>query len=94
MRRDDVAQFVRQLMKGQQLEMALSLREGKFDAIIEGRAIGGMEVLDYPPKVDLQKLATQKKSRVKADGEARTRQPSIAPTPAAAPAESQRVYFS
>src|SRR5271165_6186429 len=31
--RPDVAQFVRQLMKGQQLEMALSLREGKFDPI-------------------------------------------------------------
>jgi hypothetical protein len=26
-------------------------------------------VLDYPPKVDVQKLATQKRSRVKADGE-------------------------
>jgi FHA domain len=68
-RREDVALHVRQLMKAQQLEMALALREGKFDAIIEGRAVGGMEVLDYPPKVDLQKLATQKKSRVKADGE-------------------------
>ena len=56
-------------MKGQQLEMALALREGRFDAIIEGRAIGGMDVLDYPPKVDVQKLATQKKTRVQADGE-------------------------
>src|SRR3984957_20346113 len=46
-RRDDVAQYVRQLMKSQQLEMALSLRDGRFDAIIEGRAIGGMELLDY-----------------------------------------------
>src|SRR5579859_421707 len=68
-RRDDVAMFVRQLMKGQQLEMALSLREGKFDEIIEGRKLGGMDVLDYPPKVDLQKLATKKKTRVLADGE-------------------------
>jgi hypothetical protein len=67
--RDDVAVHVRQLMKAQQLEMALGLRDGKFDAIIDGQAIGGMEVLDFPPKVDLQKLATQKRSRVKADGE-------------------------
>ena len=61
-RRDDVAAHVRQLMKAQQLEMALALREGKFDEIIEGRAIGGMQLLVHPPKVDLQKLATKKKS--------------------------------
>jgi FHA domain-containing protein len=67
--RPDVAQFVRQLMKGQQLEMAVSLRDGKFDEVIAGRAVGGMQLLDYPPKVDVQKLATQKKSRVQADGE-------------------------
>jgi hypothetical protein len=94
-KRDDVAPFVRQLMKGQQLEMALSLREGRFDEIIEGRAMGGMELLDYPPKVDVQKLATQKKSRVLADGE--TEGPAT-PDPAAASSsgpsmESQRVYF-
>src|SRR5579884_2107696 len=68
-RREDVAQYVRQLMKGQQLEMALALRDGRFDDIIEGRAVGGMEVLDSAPKVDVQKLATQKKSRVLADRE-------------------------
>jgi hypothetical protein len=68
-RRDDVAQYVRQLMKGQQFEMALALREGKFDEVIEGRRMGGMEVLEHPPKLDVQKLATQKKSRVQAGGE-------------------------
>src|SRR5580704_8868276 len=67
--RDDVTPYVRQLMKGQQLEMALALREGRFDAVIEGRAMGGMDVLDYPPKADVQKLATKKKTRVQADGE-------------------------
>jgi hypothetical protein len=66
-RRDDIAVFVRQLMKGQQLEMALALRDGKFDAIIEGRTIGGMEVLEGDPKVDVQRLATQKRTRVTAD---------------------------
>ncbi len=68
-RRDDVVPYVRQLMKAQQFEMALSLRDGKFDDIIEGRKAGGLDVLDYPPKLDLQKLATQRKVRVRADGE-------------------------
>jgi hypothetical protein len=94
-KRDDVAPFVRQLMKSQQLEMALSLRDGRFDEIIEGRALGGMEVLDFPPKVDLQRLATQKKSRVMADGETeRTSAPDVpAPAPSGPAVESQRVYF-
>jgi hypothetical protein len=91
--RDDVAAVVRQLMKGQQLEMALALRDGKFDDIIEGRAIGGMQVLDHPPKVDVQKLATQKKTRVLADGATVQGAPGPAEKPAAPPAESARVYF-
>jgi len=73
--RDDIGPFVRQLMKEQQLEMALSLRDGGFDGILEGRAVGGLVELDYPPKVDLQRLATKKKSRVQADGH------SASPTP-------------
>ncbi|HEY8038480.1 MAG TPA: FHA domain-containing protein [Polyangiaceae bacterium] len=95
--RDDVAPYVRQLMKGQQLEMALALREGRFDEIIEGRAMGGMEVLTTPPKVDVQKLATQKKTRVLADGGSdRASLPDATPGPpvaVAAAAEGQRVYF-
>jgi hypothetical protein len=92
--RDDVAPYVRELMKNQQLEMALALRDGKFDAIIEGRAIGGMQVLDHPPKVDVQKLATQKKTRVLADGATVRPAPAGQPEkPAAPPAESARVYF-
>jgi hypothetical protein len=89
-KRDDVAIFVRQLMKGQQLEMALSLRDGKFDDIIAGRGVGGLEVLDYPPKVDVQRLATRKKTRVLADGE--SEHPSM-PDAAGASVESERVYF-
>ena len=75
--RPDIAQFVRQLMKSQQLEMAVSLRDGNFDEVIAGRAIGGMQVLEHPPKVDVQKLATQKKSRVQATEKApqRSRRP-------------------
>jgi len=94
--KDDVAQFVRQLMKAQQFEMALSLREGTFDDIIEGRALGGLEVLTTPPRVDLQKLATQKKSRVRADGEnARADVPTSAKVAEAAPpaGQNQRAYF-
>lgn len=87
--RDDVAQFVRQLMKSQQLEMAVSLRDGKFDEIIAGRAIGGMQVLDHPPKVDVQKLATQKKSRVQADGESAP----IVEAGAPASVEKRRAHF-
>src|SRR5882672_4175011 len=92
-RRNDVAPYVRQLMKGQQLEMALALREGKFDEIIEGRTLGGMQVLEHPPKVDLQRLATQKKSRVRADGESVL---ASVPMMAAAPqvhAETPQVHF-
>ncbi len=92
-RQPDVASYVRQLMKGQQLEMALALREGKFDAIIEGRAVGGMELLDYPPKADLQKLATQKKARVAADGQVHSKPGSMPDAPAAPSTEIERVYF-
>jgi hypothetical protein len=93
-KQQDVAAYVRQLMKGQQLEMALALREGKFDDIIEGRAIGGIEVLDYPPKVEVQKLATQKKSRVQADGETgrTTGSSGEPPAPSERPAVA-RAYF-
>ena len=64
--RPDVVPYVRALMKGQQLEMALALRDGKFDEIVAGRTMGGMDVLTYPPKVDVQKLATKKDEKVEA----------------------------
>jgi hypothetical protein len=60
-RRSDVAEHVRALMKSQHLEMVLMLREGRFDAVIGGREIGGMEVLTNPPNVDnIKKLAGKK----------------------------------
>jgi hypothetical protein len=95
--RPDVVPYVRQLMKGQQLEMALALREGRFDAVIEGRAMGGMDVLDFPPKVDVQKLATQKKTRVQADGGSgempAVEAPKAAATASQAPIEASRSHF-
>jgi hypothetical protein len=60
--REDVATFVRTLMKGQHMEMLLKLREGNFDEVIAGRAVGGMETLEHPPKVDLDKVGSRKKA--------------------------------
>lgn len=73
--RADVADFVRNLMKGQHLEMVVRLREGAFDAIILGKEIGGMTLLAEPPNLDAVKL--------KKKGEAAQ---SKAPAPAAAEA--------
>lgn len=64
--RDDVAMYVRSLMKGQHMEMAIMLREGRFDEVIAGRAIGGMELLEEPPRLEVQKLATKKETRAEA----------------------------
>src|SRR5580658_4323659 len=43
--REDVAAYVRALMKGQHMEMVQALREGRFDPIIDGHLTSGMEVL-------------------------------------------------
>jgi hypothetical protein len=51
--RDDVVAHVRALMKGQHMEMVQLLRDGRFDSIIEGQRIGGMEVLEHPPSVEV-----------------------------------------
>lgn len=59
-RRPDVAEFVRGLMKAQHLEMVMKLREGSFDKIILGEAIGGMELLREAPNVDILKLKKKK----------------------------------
>jgi hypothetical protein len=79
-RRSDVAEFVRGLMKSQHLEMVLMLRQGRFDQVIAGKQMGGMDLLTEPPKVDdIKKLAKKKEGAP----------PSIVPPPpsaAAAPA--------
>lgn len=62
----DVAQLVRALMKGQHMEMAIMLREGRFDEVIAGRAVGGLETLKEPPRLEVQKLATKKETRAEA----------------------------
>lgn len=65
-KRDDVAKYVRALMKGQHMEMAIMLREGRFAEVIAGRAMGGMELFEDPPRLEVQKLATKKEERVEA----------------------------
>lgn len=80
---DDVAKFVRALMKGQHMEMALMLREGRFDEVIAGRAMGGMDVLETPPQLEVKKLATKKDDRAEAGATVQSVPP---PAPAAAEA--------
>lgn len=65
--RPDVATFVRALMKGQHMEMAIMLREGRFDDVIAGKAVGGMHTLEEPPRLEIQKLATKKDDRAEAE---------------------------
>lgn len=77
--RHDVAMFVRALMKGQHMEMAVMLREGRFDDVIAGKTIGGMEMLEGPPRNEVQKLATKKESKAEAGPAATAR--SIPPPP-------------
>jgi pSer/pThr/pTyr-binding forkhead associated (FHA) protein len=77
-KRDDVAAYVRQLMKGQHMEMAILLREGKFDEVIAGRAVGGMHLLEEPPRIEIQKLATKTETRVEAPLASRTSRPPAA----------------
>ncbi len=82
-KRDDVAPYVRQLMKGQHMEMAILLREGTFDEVIAGRAIGGMHQLEAPPRLEIQKLATKKETRAEApEGASRSVPPPPAPVAA------------
>jgi len=55
--RADVATYVRGLMKAQHMEMCIQLREGTFDEVIAGRAVGGTSVLEGPPEVTVHRGA-------------------------------------
>jgi pSer/pThr/pTyr-binding forkhead associated (FHA) protein len=68
--RADVVAYVRALMKAQHMEMCIALREGKFDEVIAGRAVGGMSVLEGPPEVTVHRgagEAVRKKSAPSSD---------------------------
>jgi hypothetical protein len=54
-------------MKAQHLEMVFALRNGQFDDILAGKAIGGLVVLENYPDVDLSKLATGRGGARRAD---------------------------
>lgn len=71
--RPDVAIHVRGLMKGQHMEMVLALREERFDAVIEGREAGAMQVLEHPPNVDLSRIGGAKKEKTPAPPPAEVR---------------------
>lgn len=59
--REDLAAYVRQLMKAQHMEMCVLLREGVFDEIIAGRATGGgMAVLEGYPEVRIRRGSGEK----------------------------------
>jgi hypothetical protein len=82
--REDVALFVRTLMKGQHMEMVQWLREGRFDPIIEGQRGGGMEILEQPPAIDVGHVGGAKPGAAK---------PSPA-APAPPPASTAKVRFT
>jgi hypothetical protein len=53
-------------MKAQHMEMVLALRDGQFDAIIEGREVGGMELLTELPREDaIKNLSRGKRTETK-----------------------------
>jgi hypothetical protein len=78
----DIGQYVRKLMKAQHLEIVMRLREGAFDAILAGKAVGGMELREDYPDVDLSRL----KNRGKASGQHAEVQAPAAPAAPPAPA--------
>jgi hypothetical protein len=74
--RKDLVSVVRELMKLQQLEMALALRNGELDAAIAGEGAGVVEVKTEPPKIDLRRVASHKRDKVDADGKGGEEPPS------------------
>jgi hypothetical protein len=85
-KRADVANFVRSLMKAQHMEMVLALRESRFDGIIAGREIGGITVLTEPPATDaVRRLASKKEERAEAAPASRAGQPPPAAPKGSAP---------
>lgn len=81
--REDVALYVRSLMKGQHMEMVQWLREGRFDPIIDGQRPGGMEVLELPPVVDVTEVGTRRAAPPAADTPKPPAVVASAPEPAA-----------
>jgi pSer/pThr/pTyr-binding forkhead associated (FHA) protein len=84
--RGDVAAYVRSLMKAQHMEMVLALREGRFEGVIAGREIGGIQVFVEPPNVDaVRRLASKKQARAEAPPVSQAKQASTKPLAMRAP---------
>jgi hypothetical protein len=83
--RPDVTDHVKALMKAQQMEMVIALRDGKFDGIIEGRERGGMEVLDTTPRPQPRAAGHQAEREEGAPGRGRPRRRAAAEVPVEAP---------
>jgi hypothetical protein len=83
--RTDITHYVRALMKGQQMEMLLMLRDGRFDEIVEGKAIGGMSVLESEPEANVKQLTRKKQG----EGAPAVSPSMLPPPPTAAVPESQ-----
>jgi hypothetical protein len=77
----DIGAYVKKLMKAQHLEIVMRLREGAFDAILAGKAVGGMELREDYPDVDLSRL----KNRGKTSGQHAEVAPAEAPRAEAEP---------
>ncbi len=90
----EVADFVRALMKAQHLEMVAMLREGRFDPILAGREVGGLQLLVDPPAVDIRKVASQKKDRAEAGATAPSAGMSVAAVRVSAPPPPHLVSVS
>jgi hypothetical protein len=90
--RPDVSAFVRALMKQQHMEMVLMLREGKFDDILAGKRVGGVETFTEPPNIDVRKMSKGKRdtgdlaspAEQIARAQFKVAEPAPAPTPAPA----------
>lgn len=83
--RPDVTDHVKALMKAQQMEMVIALRDGKFDGIIEGRERGGMEVLETPPDPNVVQRATKPKDKKASPPAATPAPPPVAEQPIESP---------
>ena len=83
-KRPDVAEYVRGLMKAQHLEMVMALRDGRFDGIIAGKEIGGDSLLTEAPTGPKQRPATGNQAKADA-GPTSSREPPppVPPAPAA-----------
>jgi hypothetical protein len=73
-READIGAYVRKLMKAQHLEMVFALRDGRFDDILAGKAVGGMEVMEHFPDVDMAKLGGKAREARVAEAQAQTAQ--------------------